>query len=80
LVLLLSEIAATCGLRISQKLALQAMPLIGAAGGAFVNSAFLDHYQTLARVHFTIRRLERTYGSGSVRTAWNELRDRPAAE
>ena len=70
--LLLSEIAASYGLRISQKLALQAVPLIGAAGGAVVNSVFLDHYQTLARVHFTIRRLERTYGSGSVRTAWDE--------
>ena len=79
LVLLLSEIAGTYGLRISQKLALQAVPLIGAAGGALVNSAFLDHYQTLARVHFTIRRLERTYGPSSVRAAWNEVRDRPLA-
>ena len=79
LVLLLSEIAASYGLRISQKLALQAVPLIGAAGGAVVNSVFLDHYQTLARVHFTIRRLERTYGSGSVRTAWDEICDRGPA-
>ncbi len=67
LVMLLSEAAATYGLRISQKLALQAVPLIGAAGGALVNSAFLAHYEALARAHFVIRRLERTYGAEAVR-------------
>ena len=51
------------------------MPLVGAAGGALVNSVFLDHYETLARVHFVTRRLERTYGSAQVRAAWEQVRE-----
>lgn len=73
LTMLLSEIAASYGLRVSQKFALQAAPVIGAAGAAVVNSVFLDHYQNLARAHFTIRRLERRYGTEQVRAAWGEL-------
>jgi hypothetical protein len=69
LVLLLSQSAAAYGLRISQKLALQAVPLVGAAGGTLVNTAFLRHYEALARAHFVIRRLERTYGAAAVRAA-----------
>jgi EcsC protein family len=69
LTLLLSEIAATYGLRLSQKFALQATPIVGAIAGAAVNSVFLDHYQRLARLHFTVRRLERTVGQQAVRRA-----------
>jgi hypothetical protein len=69
LTLLLSEIAATYGLRLSQKFALQVMPVVGAIAGAAVNSVFLDHYQRLARLHFTVRRLERTVGQQAVRRA-----------
>jgi hypothetical protein len=73
LMILVSEIAASYGIRISQKLSLQAAPVVGAAGAAIVNSVFLDHYQSLARAHFTIRRLERRYGTERVRAAWSEL-------
>ena len=71
--LLASEVAATYGIRISQKLSLQAAPVVGAAGAAIVNGVFLDHYQSLARAHFTIRRLERRYGAEKVREAWSQL-------
>ncbi len=73
LMFLLSEIASSYGIRISQKLSLQAAPVVGAAGAAIVNSVFLDHYQSLARAHFTIRRLERRYGTEQVRAAWSEI-------
>jgi len=65
--LLLSEVAARYGLRISEKFALQVVPVVGAAGGAMINTVFLDHYRSMARVHFTMRRLERTYGGREVR-------------
>ena len=65
--LLLSEVAATYGVRLGQKLTSAIVPVIGAASGALVNSTFLDHYRSVARVHFTIRRLERSYGSAEVR-------------
>ena len=47
----------------------QAAPVVGAAGGALVNTAFLAHFRTLARGHFTVRRLERRYGAEAVRAA-----------
>jgi hypothetical protein len=69
LVLLFSEATAAYGLRLSQKLTLQAVPLVGAAGGALVNGAFVAHFESLARAHFVIRRLERTFGAQAVREA-----------
>ncbi len=54
---------------LADKLAAQAAPVAGAAGGALVNTAFLRHYRGLARGHFTIRRLERDYGAAAVRAA-----------
>ncbi len=73
LLMLMSEAGAAYGLRISQKFALQAVPLVGAAGGALVNGAFMAHYEGLARAHFVIRRLERTYGAPDVRRAADAL-------
>src|SRR5918998_644442 len=64
---LLAQIGARFGVVVSQKVAAQAVPVLGAIGGAAVNVAFVDHFQTLARGHFTVRRLERTYGPGTVR-------------
>jgi uncharacterized protein (DUF697 family) len=57
----------------SQKLAADVVPVVGAIGGAAVNAAFVDHFQTLARGHFTVRRLERIYGSGTVRRVYEEI-------
>jgi hypothetical protein len=57
---LLARIAARFGVPVSQKFAAQMIPLIGAAAGASINWVFIDHYQDMARGHFTVRRLERT--------------------
>jgi len=73
LMMLFSEVAGRYGLRISEKLAVQAVPIVGAASGALVNTVFLDHYRNLARVHFTIRRLERRYGTGDVRATAQQM-------
>ncbi|HJE25414.1 EcsC family protein [Methylorubrum zatmanii] len=72
LVRLTAQIAARFGLVVSQKVAAQAVPVIGALGGAAVNTAFMDHFQSMARAHFTVRRLERTYGQETVRQAYLE--------
>ena len=71
---LLAQIGARFGVVVSQKVAAQAVPVIGAIGGAAVNAAFIDHFQTLARGHFNVRRLERTYGKGTVRAAYDRIR------
>lgn len=71
---LLGQIASRFGLVVTQKVVAQAVPLIGAVTGAGINAAFMDHYQTLARGHFTVRRLERVYGADLVRAAYDKLR------
>jgi hypothetical protein len=69
LMALISQAASRFGVVLSEKLALQTAPIAGAAGGALVNAAFLDHYRALAEGHFIIRRLERQYGVDTVRWA-----------
>ncbi|OUJ02398.1 EcsC family protein [Acetobacter cibinongensis] len=61
-VMLISEVASHYGLALGHKISLQLMPVAGALCGASLNTAFLNHYQALARAHFTIRRLEREHG------------------
>jgi len=69
-----SQIATRFGLVVSQKVAAQAVPIIGAAGGAAINYAFIDHFQVLARGHFIVRRLERIYGPDVVRAEYDAAR------
>jgi hypothetical protein len=42
-----------------------------------VNYAFIEHFQDVARGHFTVRRLERTYGEELVRTEYERLAREP---
>jgi hypothetical protein len=74
LVRLLSQIASRFGVVVSQKVAAQAVRVLGAISGAAVNSVFVGYFQTLARGHFTVRRLERIYGKGTVRAAYEQIR------
>lgn len=46
---------------------------LGAIGGAAVNAAFADHFQTLARGHFIVRRLERQHGASVVAFEYQRL-------
>jgi hypothetical protein len=59
------------------KLGAQAAPVVGAAAGAAVNLAFLEHFRALGRAHFTVRRLEREHGAAAVRLAWDRSRPAP---
>src|SRR5215218_9786888 len=74
IVRLLGQIGSRFGVVGSQKVAAQAVPVLGALGGAVVNTAFLHHFQSLAHGHFTVRRLERIYGKGTVRLAYDRIR------
>ena len=67
---LVSAVSSRFGVQVSQKVAAQAVPLIGAAGGALVNTLFIAHYQDMARGHFIIKRLEAQYGMETVRLAY----------
>jgi hypothetical protein len=73
LVRLIAQVTTRFGVVITQKAAAQAIPVIGALGGAAVNYAFVEHFQAVARGHFTVRRLERSYGEIAVRTTYERL-------
>ncbi len=70
----LRSVAARYGVVVSNKAAAQLVPVAGAVTGAALNVLFLDHFQDVARGHFTIRRLERKYGSAPVQAAFERLR------
>lgn len=73
LVRLIALIAGRFQIQVSEKVAAQAIPVIGAASGAVINLLFIDHFQDMSRGHFTVRRLERHYGSDEVRAAYEQI-------
>ncbi len=74
LVRLVGQISTHFGAAVSQKIVAQSVPLIGAAGGAAINYAFADHFQAIARGHFTVLRLERRYGAHIIRAEYERMR------
>ena len=80
LVRLIAQMASRFGMVVTRKLAAQAVPVVGALGGAAVNYAFIDRCQDVARAHFVVCKLERRYGKDTVRAAYERLsRESPAA-
>lgn len=73
LVKFIATLASRFGIIVSEKAAAQAIPLIGAAGGALINTIFIDHFQNMARGHFIIRRLERRYDRELIRQEYDKL-------
>src|SRR5712671_2762087 len=73
LVRFMTQIASRFGVVVSQKIAAQAVAVVGALGGAALNLAFVEHFQDVARGHFTVRRLERVYGCDAVRAEYDRL-------
>jgi len=73
LVRLIALIGARFGVVVSEKAAAQALPILGAAGGALINTIFIGHYQDMARGHFIVRRLEKTHGTEIIRRAYDRL-------
>jgi hypothetical protein len=70
---LIAAVASRFSIQVSEKFVAQAIPVIGAAGGGSINLAFINHFQNMAKAHFTIRRLERKYGVVIVRGAYERI-------
>jgi len=73
LIKLISTVTSRFTIQVSEKFIAQAVPLIGAAGGGSINYLFINHFQKIAKAHFTIRRLERKYGAELVKTKYMEI-------
>lgn len=73
LIKFITKIAERFGIQVTEKAAAQAIPAIGAAGGAIINTIFIDHFQDMARGHFIVRKLERKHGKEVIERLYGEL-------
>ncbi|MBC2838306.1 EcsC family protein [Robiginitalea sp. SC105] len=76
----IGQIAGRFSVQVTEKFAAQAVPVIGAFGGAAINTAFITHFQNMAEAHFSVRRLERKYGMEAVEAAYHKIGDEPLEE
>lgn len=73
LIKFIAKVAERFGIQVTEKTAAQAIPAIGAVGGAIINTIFIDHFQDMARGHFIVRKLERKHGKELVERLYAEL-------
>ncbi|WP_103333310.1 EcsC family protein [Pseudotabrizicola formosa] len=62
----IASVAPKLATALGQKLAAQAIPVIGAVTGAALNAAFLNYYSEIARVRFALLRLSQIHGAEQV--------------
>lgn len=63
---LIKTIAPKLAAVLGQKLAAQAVPVLGAVSGAALNAAFLSYYREVARVRFELVKLGLVHGADAV--------------
>lgn len=76
LVRLVEAVAARFGVQVTEKMAAQSVPVVGAVSGATINSLFINHFQNMAKGHFIVLRLEQTYGKDLVQAQYKLLSNR----
>jgi hypothetical protein len=69
----MTNLASRFGVIVTDKVAAELIPILGAIGGALINLLFISHFQSAARGHFTVRRLERKYGEELVKTEYEKV-------
>ena len=62
----------------TQKMAAQAVPVLGAAAGAALNAAYLRYYRELAAIRFALLRLSERHGAEPVLEAFRIAATPPA--
>ncbi|MDX9730938.1 MAG: EcsC family protein [Bdellovibrionales bacterium] len=68
IVRMISKVAETFQIRVSQKFLAESVPIVGAIGGGALNYAFTDFFTTTAKYHFAVRALEIKYGQDLVQS------------
>jgi EcsC protein family len=77
---LFTEAAGRLGFALSERVAVGALPVVGAAAGGVVSLMFLRHFQNIATAHFTVRKLERMYGAEMVRRHYLAMQEAQKAK
>jgi hypothetical protein len=73
IVRLIAAIASRFGVVVSEQVAAKAVPVVGAASGSVINVLFMDHFQSMARGHFIVRRLEAGDGQALIRSLYEAM-------
>lgn len=73
LVRFIASVASRFSSVVTEEAVAKAIPTVSAVAGGAINYLFMNHFQDMARGHFTVRRLERSYGEEEVRQAYLNL-------
>lgn len=74
---LIGTVAPRLAAVLTQKLAAQAVPILGAVSGAALNAAFLSYYRELAAIRFALLALAARHGEDTVTAAFRAATARP---
>jgi len=70
----LRAVAGRLSITMSQAVLAGAVPVVGAFAGGGANYYFMQHFQTMAEVHFALRKIERSGADGAqIRTCFDAL-------
>jgi hypothetical protein len=69
----IAVIASKFEIAVSEKFLAEAVPIVGALGGGFLNTTFLNYYNDVARCHFGIRKLEKEYGEAEIKRVYQSF-------
>jgi hypothetical protein len=72
IVRLITTIASRFSVQVSEQVAAKAIPVVGIVTGSAINVMFMNHFQSVAKGHFIIRRLEGRYGRDAVKKLYGE--------
>jgi hypothetical protein len=67
---IIASVAPRLAVAMGQKLAAQAVPVLGAVTGAALNAAYLSYYREIARIRFALMRLAEAHGAEPVLLAF----------
>lgn len=73
----IATVAPRLAASMGQKLAAQAVPVLGALSGAALNAAFLTYYREIARIRFALMRMAETSGGEAVVAAFAKAIEPP---
>ena len=73
----IATIAPKLAAALGQKLAAQAVPVLGAISGAALNGAFLGYYRDMARIRFALLGLANRHGAEAVLSAFRDQVEKP---
>ena len=74
---IITTIAPKLAAVLGQKVAAQAVPVLGAVSGAALNAAFLSYYREIARIRFALLRLAEVHGAEPVLEAFKAALEPP---